>query len=193
MAKEHFNEAYEHTGGAEGFYSNDPKDAGGETLYGVARNYWPNWGGFAIVDEYKKKPGFPENMRNDQRLKDLRKAFYKASFWDVLKLDSVSDKMICMEMYDTAVNQGTGRAARYIQTALNVSNDRGKYYADVAIDGIIGAGTVAAINKHPRPITLVKLLNVMQGNHYIEQCLKNPTQEAYLNGWFTRVFEHPLK
>ena len=37
---------------AEGFYSNDIDDSGGETLYGIARNKNPKWLGWKIVDEY---------------------------------------------------------------------------------------------------------------------------------------------
>ena len=53
-----FQQAFQHTAAAEGGYSNNPKDKGGETYRGIARKYWPDWAGWIIVDEYKRNmPG----------------------------------------------------------------------------------------------------------------------------------------
>ena len=50
----------------EGFYNNDPDDMGGETYRGVARNYHPQWEGWAIVDARKQALGRP--LRRNERI-----------------------------------------------------------------------------------------------------------------------------
>ena len=39
----------------EKLYSNNPQDAGGETVWGIARNKHPEWGGWPIVDQLKNQ------------------------------------------------------------------------------------------------------------------------------------------
>lgn len=60
-----FDEAYKRTNGFEGGYVNDKSDLGGETYKGVARKIHKNWAGWAIVDSYKGKSGFPGVLDKD--------------------------------------------------------------------------------------------------------------------------------
>ena len=62
-----FQKAYKELMRVEGFYSMDPSDPGGETIYGISRRNWPKWVGWEIVDLYRKKPNFPEVIKNVQR------------------------------------------------------------------------------------------------------------------------------
>ena len=41
-------------------YVNDKDDAGGETIAGIARKFWPNEAIWLLVDAAKKKAGIPE-------------------------------------------------------------------------------------------------------------------------------------
>jgi hypothetical protein len=73
-----FNISYSITMGNEGPYDNDPTDVGGETYWGIARKYHPDWDGWKIIDSYKTKPGFPGNLKDNQSLKDSAKSLYKS-------------------------------------------------------------------------------------------------------------------
>ena len=106
---------------AEGFYSNHPADTGGETLWGIARNKNPHWRGWVIVDDYKKKPGFPGNLRNDQNLYRLRGEFYKSEYWDKINGDRIQSQIIAEEKYDTAVNMGVGMAIRFSERTAGMA------------------------------------------------------------------------
>lgn len=182
-----FNLAYTITMKHEGSYANNPADRGGETWKGIARKMHPEWKGWAIVDEYRKKPGFPANLGDAPGLQDLVLSFYKNEFWDYLRLDEIKDQRIGNELFDTSVNMGQGVAAIFLQRSLNVSNRNGKDYPDLKVDGAIGLKTIQAANNHPRPDQLLKILNTLQGAKYIAICEANPSQEIFMTSWLSRV------
>lgn len=176
--------AFEITAGNnEGGYSNNPKDRGGETYKGISRKNYPSWPGWKSIDESKKLNGFPAILAHDEYLEQRIKDFYKGEFWHPLGLDNVVNQSIANELFDTAVNCGTGVAALFLQRSLNVANLNGKYYADLKVDGDIGPVTIKALNSHPKPKNILKLLNCLQGAKYISICEANPVQEVFLNGW----------
>jgi lysozyme family protein len=179
--------AYKITMKHEGGYANDPDDSGGETWKGIARKKHPNWVGWDMVDEYRTKPGFPNNLYTAPGLQELVWLFYKKEFWDTLRLDEIGSQNIANELFDTSVNMGQVIAATFLQRALNVSNRQQKDYPDLVVDGKIGPKTISATNTHPRIGQLFKLLNTLQGARYISICESNPSQEKYLTGWMERV------
>lgn len=185
-----FATAYIATKGHEGIYSIDSDDRGGETAWGIARNRWPHWPGWKIIDRLKRSGNLLAQLANHAELKSMRDAFYKREFWDKLRLDQVRYQPIANELFDTAVNQGVKLQAFNLQRCLNISNQGGKYYPDLVVDGYVGPITIAALNSHPRPYNVLKALNVLQGAKYIELCENDKSQEKYFHGWFNRVFEY---
>lgn len=173
------------TANLEGGYSNHPNDRGGETWKGIARKKHPNWNGWPVVDQLRSSSSFPKNLDNNAQLKGFVAAFYKKQFWDALRLDDIVDAKIAGKLFDMAVNIGVSTAAKFLQKALNLLNDRQRLYKDLAIDGQVGPVTVGAVNNHPRPDNLYKALNVLQGGHYLEIGEHAESQEAFMNGWFS--------
>lgn len=160
----------------EGGYVNDPRDSGGETNWGVT---------FAVAQAF----GYTGEMRAMTR--DQAKQIYKARFWDALLLDDIAalSDDIAAELFDTAVNQGTGRAGEYLQRALNVLNNGGTMYRDIAVDGRVGRITVACLreylgNRGARgEMVMLRALNSMQGAFYIELAERRAKDEAFVFGW----------
>lgn len=185
-----FQIAYDKTNKIEGGYANNPKDKGGETWTGIARNKWPDWDGWLIVDELKRQTGFPAILATHEGLKQKKLSFYKKNFWDALLLDSVADQNVANELYDSGVNLGTGVAGTYLQRVLNVANRNGLYYPDLLVDGQVGTKTIKALNTHPKPYIILRALNCLQGSKYIGICESNPSQEEFFNGWMERVLEY---
>lgn len=118
-----FNIAYKRTNIWEGFYSNNPNDAGGETLYGISRlkgapfpEFWK------LVDQFKLQPNFPNNMAGNQQLIAMKTSWYKKNYWDVLKGDDIKNQGIANQLYDISVNKGPGVSIRFFGQALGVSN-----------------------------------------------------------------------
>ena len=185
-----FEKAYEKTMGHEGGYTNDPNDAGGETYKGIARVYNPSWSGWEIIDAAKQDTNFPYNLDDNLDLQYNVKAFYKAKYWDVNRLDDVNDQTVAEELFDTGVNMGIGRAARFLQISLNYLNRNGALYNELVVDGAIGPMTLKALNivlDDGDCDVLMSMLNTLQGMHYMKYMDRNPVQKRFARGWFRRV------
>lgn len=183
-----FDKAFKLTLGHEGGYSNDPKDPGGETIFGVARKKNPSWSGWALLDNFKKDiANFPKNALADSSIMSHVKQLYKSKYWDVHLLDTVNSQEIGNEMFDTGINVGTGKAASFLILALDLLNRGGKDYADVPEDGKIDPADVIVLNAHKRPQNVLKTLNGLQFMHYYSITKNNPDFETYFNGWLNRV------
>jgi lysozyme family protein len=185
-----FNEAYDITLGHEGTYDNDPDDKGGETYKGIARNYWPDWSGWDVIDKAKDYSNFPNNLSGNSDLDESVRNHYKEHFWDIFRGDDIPVQFLANELFDTGVNMGTKRSVTFLQVALNVLNRNGKLYPDIDEDGNFGDNTFNALKTYLKtdPASLLyKMLNVLQGKHYIDYMRKDPTQEKYARGWFNRV------
>lgn len=112
-----FDKAFEHVVGVEGGYVNDPRDPGGETIYGITRRDHP--GAWA----------------NGRPTLDQAKAIYQRAYWDAVKADSMPWPL-SLFVFDAAVNQGVGTAIKLLQKALGTVQD-----------GVLGQNTLAAIRK----------------------------------------------
>ena len=96
--------------------------------------------------------------------------------------------MLAAELFDTGVNMGPAVAATFLQRALNALNRGGSDYADVLLDGRIGAATLAALDGFlaTRPggeTVLVKAVEALQGERYLTLAERRPANEAFLYGW----------
>ena len=89
----------------EGGYVNHPKDPGGETNLGVTKRVYEEWGG---TKEMK-----------DLTIEDVE-PIYKKNYWDKIKGDDLPDGLdLCV--FDFGVNAGPGRAAKFLQKLLGVT------------------------------------------------------------------------
>ncbi|EPA9107512.1 glycoside hydrolase family 108 protein [Acinetobacter nosocomialis] len=163
----------------EGGYVNNPNDRGGATNYG-------------ITEAVARVNGWKGPMR-DLPL-DLAKQIYKQQYWINPRFDQVNtlSPLIAEELLDTGVNCGVAFAKPLLQRALNLLNNQGKGgWPDLAVDGIYGSATLGALKifltkrgKDGEKVML-KVLNIMQGQRYIEICERNPMQEQFFYGWIS--------
>lgn len=115
-----FDEVFERTMGHEGGYVNNPKDPGGETIWGITI-------ATARVNGYT---GAMRYMKRDQA-----KEIYRKAYWERAKCAQYNSA-IGFQMFDAAVNHGIGNAIRILQRAVGVADD-----------GLIGKITLSAINQ----------------------------------------------
>lgn len=185
-----FNYAYALTLEHEGGYSKDPDDAGGETYKGISRKYHPKWRGWQLIDGLKLQHSFPDNLKRNIDLDIMIKEFYKDNYWNLFCGDDIPNQLVANELFDTGVNMGIGRAVKYLQMALNLLNRNEKNYPDIVEDGKFGNNTMRTLRIYLRSDKvhyLLKIMNILQGVHYIKYMKKSPTQEKFARGWLNRV------
>jgi len=172
-----FNEAYLLTGHNEGGYANNPNDHGGETYAGIARNFWPAWSGWILVDKGKQLTKTIQSLNQwlkNNGIEPYVSDFYKKNFWDVNKLDAINDQQIANNVYDFGVNSGVSRGAKTLQQS-----------AGVTIDGIIGNMTIAAVNG-AEPKIIYDKYNQIRSDFY-HKLAQNPGQLQFLKSWMSRI------
>jgi lysozyme family protein len=170
-----FEQALQKTLVNEGGYVNDPDDPGGETYKGVARKIFSTWEGWQIVDTLKQRSGFPTSLDKDAELQTLVHDFYKVNFWDRVKGDQITDEHVAFSIFDFAVNTGVGTSSILAQHVVNVNPD-----------GVIGNGTVAAINAMD-PEFFLASFTVAKVVRYVGIVNKRPVSRKYFFGWISRA------
>lgn len=186
-----FDRAFKKTMKHEGGYVDDPDDRGGETYRGISRRFHPSWGGWSFIDASKNEDEFPKCLGENEAIDISVSQFYKDQFWNRFQGDQIRDQAIAEELFDTGVNMGVHRAVTFLQQALNVLNRNERSWSDIVEDGQLGPGTMHALDAYwiseRDGELLLKVMGLLQGNHYIEYMRKSPTQEKYARGWLARV------
>lgn len=163
----------------EGGYVDHPADRGGPTNHG-------------ITEQVARAFGWKGPMRE----LPLAIAFdiYKRRYWLEPRFDDVAAifPAVAEELFDTGVNMGPGVAVQFLQRALNALNRGASDWPDIAIDGRIGPITLQALRRFKaiRSVTgeavLLKALEALQGERYINLCESRPANEAFLYGWLDK-------
>ena len=163
MAK--FDEAFNKMMDNEGGYllTNTPGDNGGQTYAGISRNRFPSWPGFVFVNKGETPP--------TQMVRD----FYQAKLWEVVKGDYILHQKTAENIFDFAVNAGTGTSIKLAQIT-----------AGVVSDGQVGPKTLTAINAidDDEFVTKFALAKVAR---YHAIVTKDRSQGKFLLGWIGRV------
>lgn len=178
-----FDIAYKHTARNEGGYANNPADRGGETYAGISRKNWPNWKGWALIDSIKRQFGVSAatiNMHagSSQLIQSYVSEFYKTNFWYPLNLSMVNDQQLANNVYDFAVNAGTGTAAKRLQRAAGVQDD-----------GVIGNKTILAVNQLPAK-QVYDSFNTQRKAYYDNIIANNPSQAQFRKSWYSRIIPY---
>ena len=161
---------------AEGGYSNNPNDSGGETMYGITKSV-------AVANGYK-------GAMKDLPI-SLAENIYYTQYVSKPKFDLLLplSESIAAEVIDTGVNMGPSVAGKFLQRCLNAFNNQGKAYADITVDGKVGPATSLALKSYlglrgkQGEIVMMKALNCLQGARYIELAEANQKNEAFIFGW----------
>lgn len=170
--------------GVEGGYSNNPSDAGGPTMWGIAQ-------------VTARAHGYSGLM--NQMPREVAVSIYLAIYWHASGFDQVAvlSSAIARKLFDTGVNCGVGTSTMMLQRALNVLNHEGKDYPDLTVDGGAGGVTMAALGAFLRirgvkgEIVMLRALNCLQGERYIELCEKRQADEEFIFGWLANRIDQP--
>jgi len=167
--------------GREGRYSNNPKDSGGETMWG-------------ITAEVARRNGWTGRMRDLPR--EVAVDIYTREYLILPGFDKLVpiSASIAEEVFDTGVNTGVYTAGKFLQRALNLFNKGGSLYPDLRVDGSVGPYTREALVAYldhrgtSGELVLLRTLNCFQGEHYAVLCERHEKNEEFIYGWmFNRV------
>ena len=117
--------------GWEGGYVNDPRDAGGETNFGISARAYPGL-----------------NIKSLTR--DQAAALYRRDYWDACRCDALPSPLALL-VFDAAVNQGPGAAVRMMQEAAGVPEDGRigpRTLAAAQAPAVVGAFAVARARRY---------------------------------------------
>jgi lysozyme family protein len=157
--KQNFDKALEYVLHHEGGFVDHPRDPGGATNLGCTKATWEKWiGRPCTVDEIKALT--PVDVA----------PLYRQKYWDKVKGDDLPTGVdYCV--FDTAINSGPKRAAKFLQEAIGVKTD-----------GAIGPITLKAVMAaDPRQVidaySAARLL-------FLKEL---PTWDVFGRGWERRV------
>jgi lysozyme family protein len=160
----------------EGGYVADPGDRGGATRFG-------------ITEAVARLQGYKGDIRNLPRAEAV--AIYKRLYWLGARFDAVAAiaPRLAAELFDAGVNMGPATAITFLQRALNALNRGATDYPDIAVDGAIGAKTLATLTSfvgkrgEAGETVLVRAIDALRGARYIRLAETRPADEAFLYGW----------
>jgi hypothetical protein len=113
----------------EGYHSNDPNDAGGETFYGICQAFEP--------DDVAKM-----RLMTQAQAYDYAKAWYKKNVWDRCNLDACPDQGRAFVIFASYVNPGptfTSNTLQKLGRTFPVAafiRERVRYYTDRCVKDI---------------------------------------------------------
>lgn len=159
--KDNFEECLAHVLKHEGGFVNHPKDPGGMTNLGVTKKAWEEYVGHS-VDELTMRSLTVERVT----------PFYRAKYWEKVKGDE-TPRGADFAVFDLAVNSGTGRAAKFLQSVVGATPD-----------GSIGPATMKLVAEaDPKEL----IVAICQKRLAFLQAL--PTWDTFGKGWGRRVKE----
>ncbi len=150
-----FDRAFECLIKHEGGYSDHADDPGGKTRFGV-------------TEAVAREAGYRGDMR-DLPL-DTAKQIYRARYWDAVRADDMPDA-VRFDLFDAAVNSGPRQAVRWLQRAVNVTDD-----------GVIGPQTLRVVHLFD-PQLLAKRFNAQRLRFMTDLS----TWSSFGRGWARRI------
>ncbi|MBC8050740.1 MAG: glycoside hydrolase family 108 protein [Chitinophagales bacterium] len=158
--KENFSAALKHVLKFEGGYSDHPLDPGGATNLGITKR---------TLERFRKRSVTKSEVR---ALKSSEAAaIYRKDYWNLAACDRLPPG-IDLAVFDCAVNQGVGRARKWLQQA-----------ARVRADGAIGERTIAAVKTADGRALLLEFM-ALRMRHY---GLLSRLFSAFGLGWSRRL------
>lgn len=167
----------------EGGYANNPKDPGGATHHGISLRFLKTLGTeYGDID----KDGDIDDYDIRLITADNASKIYKTFWWDKYRYGAVKDQIVATKILDFAVNAGSFRAHKIIQSAVN---DVAKSNV-LVVDGLLGPHTLKALNSYNAGSILFAFC-WRQVEYYRGLCASNPALKVFLKGWELRAWRKP--
>ncbi len=164
----------------EGGYVNNSADAGGETVFGIARAYNRQWVGWALVDNHRSQHAnlveLNRALAADVTLMNFVADFYRHKFWS---FDDIASQAAAQKLLEMEVNFGQGTAVKILQQGLV------RLGHNIGMDGVMGQATLAAAENTKEP-DLLHALRAFSALYRVHRVLARPDQMEFIEGWLWR-------
>jgi lysozyme family protein len=164
----------------EGIYSDDPKDPGGPTRYGISLR-WLKHLGDANGDDRPDGDLDHDGDVDGIDIRSLSKAqameLYRVHWWNKYRYEHIASQVIATKTLDLAVNMGSQAAHRCLQRAIRAASG-----LVLTEDGVLGPLTFQAIDRSD-PLMLLAAFRSEAAGFY-----RSLQQPRYLNGWLNRAY-----
>jgi lysozyme family protein len=150
---------------AEGEYSNDPGDPGGETKWGITARAFPNALRLKLIG-------------TDKPIKDLTKSectvlwYY---FWGLCSAENLPYP-IALAVFNCAVNCGVQTSIKLLQRALGVKED-----------GLFGPRTLEALGSKSQKAVFIAFIRHHK-QYYKVISERHANLRQFYDGWLNRLF-----
>lgn len=159
-------------------FTNDPRDPGGATKFGITLRSWQSQGSLGDLDGDGDIDA--EDVR--QITEDQARAFYATRYWI---WGRIQDDRLAAKLFDISVNLGPDTATRYLQQALQELG-----WPSLTVDGSLGPVTTKAANDAD-PGAVLSVLARIQAKHYEDWAAAKPERVAFRAGLLARATSMP--
>jgi lysozyme family protein len=149
---------------AEGGYSNDPNDPGGETNFGVSKRSYPQ------LDI--KNLTFEEACIN----------VYTPDYWNRYGISAINPQTIATKLFLALINMNPMDAIKCLQRALNTVSLNESFL----VDGRLGSNTIKGINACQQA-WLLDRFRIELAAYYLLVVKANEKELKFLEGWIGRA------
>lgn len=157
----------------EGFFSDDPKDRGGRTKYGITQGLWNN---------YRNGRAYMSADVAEISMETAIEIYHKL-FWTDLQCQHIPSQLVATELFEAAVNTGPNRGVKMLQAACNYNRKEG--WEVLREDGVLGPITLAFVRRLLREGYELPLFKAMNGEQYI--WYKTLDDPHHSRGWTRRL------
>lgn len=164
-----FNFALQYTVKNEGGFSNDPKDPGGATNFGIIREELARW---------RKRSVSVQDVEG--MTLDEARLIYHDWYWLVIEADKINSTEMATCAFDSGVNFGITIGSRLAQAACNHLG------ASLDVDGHIGTLSLQALNLTDSD-QFVGEFEKLDEQRYQEIIKDHPNMQWAMNGWMNRA------
>lgn len=165
----------------EGGFVNNVNDRGGATNYGISLRFLQGFSDGDLNNDGHIDIEDIKNMTIDQA-----KIVYRAEWWDKYKYGAINDQTIATKVFDYAVNMGSSRAHKLLQSSLNAA-----FGLSLSVDGVLGPATFAVINAVADGDQEGKLISAYSDRvwaFYQSLIAQRPSLKVFQNGWRNRAY-----
>lgn len=151
---------------AEGGYSDDPDDPGGETHWGVSKRSYPNL-----------------DIKN-LTFEDACNKVYIPDFWNQYGISAINPQQVANKLFLAIINMNPQDAIKCLQRSLNAISTNESFL----VDGRLGGQTVKGINACQQ-MWLIDRFRIELSKYYISVVDANQKELKYLKGWMRRALK----